>query len=97
MVGLNDKESKQQEISTIDAYKVIGNILARDCTITEGRGVYTHEDGTQVYETSLVVDMLDFDNSVTEEYIIDVVERIKDALNQESVAYQEQNITSKLI
>lgn len=26
-VGLNDKESKQQEISTIDAYKVVSNLI----------------------------------------------------------------------
>lgn len=30
MIGLNDKDTKQQEITTLDAYKVVGNILQRD-------------------------------------------------------------------
>ena len=96
-IGLNDKDTKQQEINTLDAYKVVGNILSRDCTITEGRGVYTHEDGTVVYEVSLVVDILDFDNSITKDWLIDKIEQIKEALNQESVAKQEQDINSELI
>lgn len=33
-IGLNDKDSKVQEISTIDA-------ICGDCTITEGKGLYT--------------------------------------------------------
>lgn len=37
-IGLNDKDSKVQEISTIDAYKIIGAICG-DCTITEGKGL----------------------------------------------------------
>ncbi len=97
MIGLNDKDTKQQEITTLDAYKVVGNILQRDCTITEGRGVYTHEDGTQVFETSLVVDILDFDNSIRENWVLEKVKQIKEALNQESVAFQEQEIISNLM
>lgn len=97
MVGLNDKETKQQEINTLDAYKVVGNILNRDCTITEGRGVYTHEDGTQVFEVSLVVDILDFDNSISKEWVKDKIEQIKEALNQECVAMQELEVKSVLV
>lgn len=96
-VGLNDKDTKLQEISTLDAYKVVGNILERDCTITEGRGVYTHEDGTQVFEVSLVVEILDFDNSLTKEWVLEVASKIKVALNQESVAFQETEVKSELI
>ncbi len=96
MVGLNDKDSKQQEISTLDAYKVLANILQRPCTITEGRGVYTHEDGTQVFEVSLVVCMIDFDKSITDTWLEDKLEQIKDTLNQESVAVQEQEVKSEL-
>lgn len=36
-IGLNDKDTKQQEILTTDAYKIVGGIVG-DCTITEGKG-----------------------------------------------------------
>lgn len=29
-LGLNDKDSKQQEISTIEAYKVVSNLISKD-------------------------------------------------------------------
>lgn len=52
-IGLNDKDSKVQEISTLDAYKMIGALVG-DCTIQEGRGLYTHQDGTTVLESTLI-------------------------------------------
>lgn len=75
-IGLNDKDSKVQEISTIDAYKIIGAICG-DCTITEGKGLYTHQDGT-----------LD---------IVPVINSIKAALNQESVAVIREQVDSRLL
>ena len=49
-VGLNDKDTKTQEISTIEAYKLITNIIvANDVdgfTILEANGYYVHEDKT---------------------------------------------------
>lgn len=44
-IGLNDKDTKQ----------IVG-----DCTITEGKGVYTHTDGTRVLETTPLVQIIDF-------------------------------------
>lgn len=44
-VGLNDKESKQQEISTVDAYKIISNMITARFdggTISEATGIYKH-------------------------------------------------------
>lgn len=43
-VGLFDKDSKRQEVNTLDAYKIACNLFARHtggATITEGRGIYT--------------------------------------------------------
>ena len=96
-IGLNDKASKMQEISTLDAYKVVGHMIGRDCTITEGRGVYTHEDGTKVIETSLIVEILDFDASVSREWIVSKCVELKQALNQEAIAVQEQEVQSELL
>ena len=96
-IGLNDKDSKVQEIGTLDAYKVVNNTLGVASTITEGRGIYTHEDGTVVSEVSLVVELLDFDNTLTKEWLKDKVNALKATLNQESIAVQEQRVKSELM
>ena len=44
-LGLNDKDTKRQEISTLEAYKVVSNLLAKDFgggTIFEAQGIYKH-------------------------------------------------------
>lgn len=92
-IGLNDKDSKQQEIFTLDAYKIIGTICG-DCTITEGKGLYTHQDGTQVLETSLIVQIIDFSGTLD---IVPVINSIKAALNQESIAVIREQVDSRLI
>lgn len=88
-IGLNDKDSKVQEISTLDAYKIIG-----DCTITEGKRLYTHQDGTQVLETSLIVQIIDFSGTLD---IVPVINSIKAALNQESIAVIREQVDSRLL
>lgn len=96
-IGLNDKDTKTQKISTLDAYRFVNNILATDSTITECKGVYTHEDGTITTENTLEVVLLDFDNTLDKGWVLDKANAIKKALNQESIAYQEQDIKSELI
>ena len=96
-IGLNDKDSKQQETRTLDAYKMVSNIIGVGSTITEGRGIYKHEDGTVVSEVSLIVELLDFDNTLSKGWVRDKVEQIKLMLNQESVAVQQQRVESELI
>lgn len=96
-IGLNDKDTKLQEVNTLDAYKMVSNVIGVGCTITEGRGIYKHDDGTVVSEVSLVVELLDFDNTLNREWVKSKVEQIKTILNQESVAVQEQEVKSELI
>ena len=96
-VGLNDKDTKLQEVNTLDAYKIVSNVIGVGCTITEGRGIYKHKDGTVVTEVSLVIELLDFDNSLDKGWVKSKVEQIKTILNQESVAVQEQEVKSELI
>lgn len=96
LVGLNDKDSKVQEVDTLDAYKVVANIVATGCTIRECRGVYEHEDGTIVFETSLEVLVLDFDGTLNDEWVQNKVMAIKTALNQESVVVQYTEVNSEL-
>ena len=92
-IGLLDKDSKKQEINTIDAFKVVSNIFAQTtggATITEGRGVYTHYDGTVIIETTLVCTVYGADM----EQIKIAADAVKVALNQESVAIEETESNS---
>lgn len=95
-VGLNDKETKNQEISTLDAYKIATNIFVQytgGATISEAHGIYTHDDGTIVTEITLRCEIL----FATIEQIKNAVEQIKIALNQESVAVEEVETNSTLM
>jgi hypothetical protein len=95
-IGLNDKESKQQEISTLDAYKIIFNAVKKyydGATITESRGFYTHESGAVTFENSLICSILFADDDKTRQ----LAEDLKILLNQESIALEIQDINSSLI
>lgn len=92
-IGLNDKDTKVQEISTLDAYKLVGALVG-DCTIQEARGLYTHQDGTQVLESTLIVQIIDFSGKME---VAPVVETIKTALNQESIAVIREQVDSRLM
>lgn len=96
-IGLNDKDKKVQQISTIEAERIVNNILATDSTIKQCKGVYTHEDGTVITENTLEVVLLDFDGTLDERWIAGKANRIKQALNQESIAMEETETNSKLI
>lgn len=86
-VGLLDQTTKRQEITTIDAFKIVSNIFAEnECgvTITEGVGVYKHDDGTVVIEPTLVCVNYGAETSEIEK----ACTVIKAALNQETVAIE---------
>lgn len=95
-LGLNDKDTKRQEISTLEAYKVVSNILAKDFgggTIFEAQGIYKHDDGQVVFEKTLRIEILFAELP----QIKILVELLKKMFNQESIAIQEENIESSLM
>ena len=95
-IGLNDKETKQQEISTLDAYKIVFNAVKKyydGATITESRGFYTHDSGVVTFENSLICSILFADDDKTRQ----LAEDLKTLLNQESIALEIQDINSSLI
>ena len=95
-LGLNDKDTKVQMISTLEAYKVVSNILAKDFdggTIFEAQGIYKHDDGTIVIEKTLRIEILFAELP----QIKILVELLKKMFNQESIAVQEENIESSLM
>lgn len=94
-VGLNDKDSKQQEINTVDAYKIISNMITISFdggTISEATGIYKHIDGTFTTETTLRIEIL----FASMEQIRPFVTELKKVLNQETIAIQKEVINSEL-
>lgn len=94
-MGLNDKDSKVQKISTLEAYKVVSNIIASDFgggTIFEAQGIYRHESGEVVFEKTLRIELL----FAEKEKVRELVEQLKRMFNQESIAVQEESIDSDL-
>jgi len=92
-LGLNDKKTKTQLINTLEAYKILMNML-NGATITEATGFYKHNDGTVIIEKSLKIEILDFDNTFN---VIKTCETLKSLFNQESIAVQTEIIDSQLI
>ena len=96
-LGLNDKETKNQEISTLDAYKIAMNLIAgvgyEGATITEATGFFTHADGSFVIEKSLRIEILFSEDEKTEK----LIDNLKKTFNQESIALQTEKIKSKLV
>ena len=89
-LGLNDKDTKIQHESIYENKQRLIKIMQSvnlDCTITEGDGIYTHDDPTQIVENCLIVDILDFDGTA-ETSVRALAELLKRKFNQESVGYQ---------
>lgn len=85
-IGLNDKDTKQQEITNLDAKAEISAILFKyfpnGFTLQECQGMYKHDDGTVVCENTVKVTLFNYEFVG----ISNVIEEIKHKLNQESVA-----------
>lgn len=97
-IGLNDKQSLKQEIKTQKAISIIKNTIAGagfgGCSIYGGIGFYTMDNGAEVIEKTLKVEVLNFNNNNN---IHQVIQDIGTALNQESIALQVENVDSDLV
>lgn len=95
-LGLNDKDSKVQEVNTLDAYKIANNIIKKyytGATIRESLGMFTHADGVTVTERSLEIVIIDADLKKSMLLIND----LKQAFNQESVMFESSTVNIKFI
>ncbi len=89
-LGLFDKDSKAQEISTLNAFKIASNLVTDIVgygTITEAMGIYTHDDGTIVNEPTLRIEITGSELEKIKRLAI----VLKQAFNQESVALEKVN------
>lgn len=89
-LGLFDKDSKAQEISTLNAFKIASNLVTDIVgygTITEAMGIYTHDDGAIVNEPTLRIEITGSELEKIKRLAI----ALKQAFNQESVALEKVN------
>lgn len=95
-LGLNDKDTKKQEINTIEAYKIVNNVVNNYCdgaTIYECQGIYKHDNGEIVFEKTLKIELMFVDRLI----VVSIVKDLKKALNQESIVLQKEIVESELI
>jgi len=97
-IGLNDKETKKQEIETEMALEIIKDSIMDfgfdGATIIPGAiGIFRHADGTVVIENSVQVVFYGADSANVKA----LASKLRTALNQESIAYEEQEIYSEFI
>ncbi len=91
-VGLKDKTTKKQEVTTATARNIIAGICG-DCTLSDSVGVYTHTDGKRVKEKTIRVELL----FKTSKEVKRMAQDIKVKLNQESIGYEVVNTNSILL
>lgn len=94
-VGLNDKDTKRQEISTDDALTFCHYMLLNHvdgATISDAKGIYKHDNGDIVTENTIRIELLFIDDETAKR----IVEKLKNHFNQESVAVQIEDVESYL-
>lgn len=92
-VGLNDKDTKTQLIDTLEATKIVTNIITSISdggTIYNATGIYKHENGTIIIENTLRIELID----IADKALQSIIDTLKTVLNQESIIKQIENINS---
>lgn len=95
-LGLNDKDTKKQEINIIEAYKIVNNVVNNYCdgaTIYECQGIYKHDNGEIVFEKTLKIELMFVDRLT----VVSLVKDLKEIFNQESIVLQKEIVESELI
>lgn len=96
-IGLNDKDTKTQKIDTLEAYKILCNIIKKHSiegfTVYNAHGFYVHQDGTFTTENTLKVELMFVDNKVIDE----LIKECKLVFNQECIIKQIEEVTSELV
>ncbi len=88
IAGLNDKDTKRQEIDTETARATVAGIVCKyadGATLTDCNGIYKHQDGSGavVFEKSIKIEIC----GITKENAERIADELKTALNQESVYF----------
>ena len=94
-VGLNDQKEKVQLIPTETALKLVSNACVKyveGATIYQAIGVYKYASGQVVTENTFRIEIIEPGAG-----LVDLVEYLKTALNQESIIIQRETINSDFI
>ena len=97
-IGLFDKDTKRQKISTDIAIRIVSDLVVNVIgygTIHTGNGIYTHNNGSIVIEPSLVF-FVDGEKDLKNK-VKTLAWQIKKALNQESVMLEETAVKMEFI
>lgn len=97
-IGLFDKDTKRQKISSDIAIRIVSDIIVNTIgygTVYQGNGVYTHVNGEIVIEPSLVY-FVDGENDLKNK-VKTLAWQIKKALNQESIMLEETAVKMEFI
>ena len=84
-VGLNDQKEHVQLIDTDIAMSLVTDYLYEHfegATVSEGYGIYKHEDGSRVKEKTIIIELF----YVSENDVSLLVKHLKKVLNQESIS-----------
>lgn len=95
-VGLNDKDTKTQKIDTVEAVKIVSNLIYTMMdggTIYNATGIYKHENGDIVIENTLRIELIE----CNEKSLGRLIETLKSVLNQETIIKQTELINSELV
>ena len=98
-IGLMDKDTKTQLINNdVAMQKVNDCFLSRldAFTVYFAKGIYTHENGQQVQENTIRIEVVTF-NDKDYNNTIQSIKEVKKALNQETILLEKQVIDSYLI
>ena len=97
-IGLFDKDTKRQKISTDIAIRIVSDLVVNVIgygTIHTGNGIYTHNNGSIVVEPSLVY-FVDGEKDLKDK-VKALAWSIKKALNQESIMMEESAVKMEFI
>ena len=96
-IGLNDKDTKTQKIDTLEAYKILCNIIKKynieGFTVYNAHGFYVHQDGTFTIENTLKVELMFIDKKTIDE----LIKECKIIFNQECIIKQIEEVTSEMV
>lgn len=88
-IGTNDKDSYKQVISTEEAREMVNEICIKyvdGYTASEAKGGWVDETDTLTQENTLVYAFYE----VTEEQLVNIMEEILEALNQNAILVEKQ-------
>lgn len=96
-IGLNDKDTKTQKIDTLEAYKILCNLLksynVEGFTVYNAHGFYMHDDGTFTTENTLKIELMFIDEKIVD----NIIKQCKIIFNQECIIKQVEEVTSELV